>query len=171
MRKLLLDSVVAGLIVSAAAGGVTYPARAEMAICFLQNAAGVISPCPVDAAGNPISSSEPLAITPVAASTALASNQVLSALPATFYGAQVNNADTADKWVFLFNLAAAPSNGALSGGSVPVASWQLGAGRTMSISESPGLKLSVGIVLGCSSTGPFTYTASTQCTFGSGVVQ
>ena len=67
----------------------------------------------------------------------------------------------------LFNLTALPANGAVT----PVAWWQVPAGSTLSVSEAPALTMSTGITVGCSTTGPFTLTASALCTFGAGVVQ
>lgn len=110
--------------------------------------------------------SVPIALTPVTASSALASSQVLKGSAGAFYGAQVNSTSAAE-WVMLFNATVLPSNGAVT----PVAWWQVAANSTLSISEGIGLSLSTGIVLGCSTSGPFTLTASTLCTFGSGVVK
>ena len=108
----------------------------------------------------------PLAVTPVTASTALSSNQVLKASAGTFFGANVNTS-SATKYVMLFNATSLPSNGAVT----PVAFWQVGSPQTLSISEIPGLSMSAGIVLGCSTTGPLTLTATIDCNFGAGAVQ
>lgn len=108
----------------------------------------------------------PSASTPVTATTAVASNYVLKAAPGTFFGAQVNTTSAAE-YVMLFNATALPSNGAV----MWVAVWQVPANSTLSISENPGLTLSTGITLGCSTTGPYTLTASALCGFGAGVVQ
>ena len=110
--------------------------------------------------------STPLAVTPVTATAAAVSNQVLKATSGTFFGAQVNTTSAAE-WVMLFNLTALPSNGAVT----PVAVWQVPVNSTLSISENPGFTMSTGIVLGCSTTGPDTLTASALCKFASGAVQ
>ena len=124
----------------------------------------------VDLLNHPIpgtTTTNPAAITPQTASSALASNAVLKASAGTLYGFQVNNTTTVLEWVMLFNLTALPANGAVT----PVAWWQVPAGSTLSVSEAPALTMSTGITVGCSTTGPFTLTASALCTFGAGVVQ
>jgi hypothetical protein len=108
----------------------------------------------------------PLAITPVTASTTLESSHILKGSAGNFFGVQVNTT-SASEWVMLFNATTAPADGAVA----PVAWWQVNASSTLSISEMPGLALSTGIVLVCSTTGPFTKTASALCTYGAGVVQ
>lgn len=108
----------------------------------------------------------PLILTPVAASTSVESNHVLKGSAGTLYGVQVNTTTSAE-WVMLFNLTALPSNGAVT----PIAFWQVPANSTLSISEDPAFTMSVGITIGCSTTGPFTLTASALCTFAGGQVQ
>ena len=108
----------------------------------------------------------PVAITPVAASSSLESSHILKGSGGNFFGVQVNTT-SASEWVMLFNATTAPSDGAVT----PVAWWQVNASSTLSVSEMPGLALSTGIVIVCSTTGPFTKTASALCTFGAGIVQ
>lgn len=110
--------------------------------------------------------STPLALTPVTASTALESNHVLKGSGGTFYGVQANTT-SAGEWVMLLNATSLPSNGAVT----PIAWWQVPINTTLSISESPAFTMSTGIVIACSTTGPFTLTASALCTFAGGVVQ
>jgi hypothetical protein len=140
--------------------------------CGQQNwTAGKPLPQTVDTHGNGCVTTTPSAIAATGSATGV-SSATLKASAGTFFGAQVNS--TASVWVFLFNATALPSNGAVTWGSASgnvVAAWQIQPGGTYSISENPALLLSAGITLGCSSTGPATFTASTACTFGSGQVQ
>ena len=124
--------------------------------------------------GQAVSSSTPLpvATTPaslayVSSSTSVEVSHVLKASAGTFLGAQANNTSSTAVWVMLFDLASAPANGAVT----PVAWWQVPPNSTQSISESPGIATANGIVLACSSTGPFTLTLVASCTFGSMQVQ
>ena len=123
------------------------------------------SPIPVVPSGGNVTTT-PVAITPVAASSSLESNHILKASGGNFFGVQVNTT-SASEWVMLFNATTLPSNGAVT----PVAWWQVNASSTLSVSETPGLTFGTGVVIGCSTTGPFTLTASALCTFGAGIVQ
>lgn len=107
--------------------------------------------------------------------SAVESSHVMKASPGTVTGFQVNNTNAAARWVFLLNATSAPSNGALVGCANAAPStppcvakfYQIGATSTIGVSWSPGppLFLDAGIVLMCSSTGPFTLTAAADCTF------
>jgi hypothetical protein len=108
----------------------------------------------------------PAALTPVTASTSLSSSQVLKSSAGTFFGAQVNTT-TAAVFVMLFNATSLPSNGAVT----PIGWWQVPANSTASIAEAPAASMGAGITLGCSTTGPFTLTATSTCTFAMGMVQ
>ena len=108
----------------------------------------------------------PTTVTPVTASSALESNHVLKNAAGAFFGVQVNTTSAAE-YVMLFNATSLPSNGAVT----PEAVWQVPANSTLSISENPGLSFATGIVVGCSTTGPLTLTASALCMFGAGAVQ
>jgi hypothetical protein len=126
-------------------------------------------PVPVSSA-NPLPvtgvNAAPASIAPVAASSALESGHVLKASGGTFYGVQVNTT-TSPEWVMLFNQATLPGNGTVT----PALWWQVPANATLSVNEAPGLAYGAGITVACSTTGPFTLTTSTLCTFGGGVVQ
>lgn len=108
----------------------------------------------------------PGSLTAVAASTALESNHVLSASAKTFFGAQINTTSAAE-FVMAFDATSLPSNGAVT----PKLVWQVAANSTLSVGENPGIPFTTGIVLGCSTTGPFTLTASALCMFAAGQVQ
>lgn len=119
-----------------------------------------------DPFGDACTATIPMALTAPATSAALASNAVLKAAAGNFFGAQVNTTSAAE-FVMLFNATALPANGAVT----PVGVWQVPINTTLNIALPVGVSLSTGIVLGCSTTGPFTLTASTLCTFGMGLVQ
>ena len=106
------------------------------------------------------------AATVVVATSAVASNQVLKALPGFFWGAQVNTTSAAE-FVMLFDATALPANGAVT----PVAVWQVPANTTIQLQPPTGVRMFNGITLGCSTTGPYTLTASALCGFSLGVVQ
>lgn len=105
--------------------------------------------------------------------TAVENGHVMKAKPGTVSGFQVNNNNASSRWVMLINAIAVPSDGALTGCTVAqtsgcVAKWyQIGGSNTIGVSWSPGppLQLNVGVVLVCSSTGPFTLTKAADCTF------
>lgn len=106
-------------------------------------------------------------------STAVESGHVMKNKPGTVSGFQVSNTNASARWVMLINATAVPSNGALIGCTFAqtsgcVAKWyQIGASSTIGVSWSPGppLQLGVGVVLVCSSTGPFTLTLAADCAF------
>lgn len=103
-----------------------------------------------------------------------ASNVVLKSTPGIVVGFQVNNTSSSSRWLFLFNGTAAPSNGAIVGCSNTSPSagciskyYQLAGNTGIGVTWSPGpfLRMSFGAVLACSSTGPYTLTLATDCTF------
>lgn len=114
-------------------------------------------------------------IQPQASASALESSHVLkSSGPATVVRFQVNNTTASAMWVMVFDASTAPSAGAVTGcatygSSRPcVAEWyQVPANSTLnaSFSSGPFPQLQTGLVLACSSTGPFTLTYSANCTF------
>lgn len=162
MNKLQILAASAGFALFAGAAqaqGTLPPAQGTASWCW---SGSVWSPCLL----TPSVTTTPLALTPVTASTAVESNHVLKGSAGTFYGVQVNTTSAAE-WVMLFNATTLPANGAVT----PVAVWQVPANTTLSISENPAFTMSTGIVIGCSTTGPFTLTASALCTFAGGSVQ
>ncbi len=100
---------------------------------------------------------------------AAAASLVLKASAGNFYGAQVNTGASA-VWVYLLDVTADPGNGALVGcgtgahaAGCIVRWYQVPANTTFPIGESPPLAMTNGVVLVCSSTGPFTETQSATC--------
>lgn len=96
--------------------------------------------------------------------------------PSTAVDFQVNNTSGAALWVMLFDANSAPTGGgaAVTGcnnasATRPcVAKWyQIGANSTIGVtwSSGPFLSLQTGQVVVCSSTGPFTLTYASNCTF------
>lgn len=103
---------------------------------------------------------------PQAPSTATESNHVFKAGPGWIPEFQVNSG-AVSVWVMLFNAVAAPADGAVT----PVKWYQLPAASTLGASFSPvALQFTTGMTAVCSTTGPFTKTATATCTF-SGEVQ
>lgn len=98
---------------------------------------------------------------PLAASAASASSYVLRALPGGIDFIQFNSGAVAG-WLMLHDLAAAPSNGAVT----PVLVWQVPANSTAFQSFDPPLKMATGGVLTFSTTGPTTQTLSATGWFG-----
>lgn len=97
------------------------------------------------------------------ASSALASSSVLCAAACNAYGFQVNTT-TAAEWVMAFNATSAPADGAVT----PARWWQVPANGTLTVDMTEGgvpIRYGTGWTLVCSSTGPFTKTASALCTF------
>lgn len=126
----------------------------------------------VDQPGAPTTCAQTALPTGITA-TAVESGHVMKAKPGTVSGFQVNNTNAAARWVMLINVIAVPSNGALTGCTVAqtsgcVVKWyQVAGSSTIGVSWSPGppLQLNVGVVLVCSSTGPFTLTLAADCAF------
>ena len=169
-RFLTRAAMVAGLLAVplAAWAAVEYQAAAGGAlgatVAMWLNGAGLAVPASA-LAPMPVTAGAAI-VTPVASSTSLASSAVLKSSAGAFFGVQVNTTSSAE-WVMVFAASALPANGAVT----PVLWWQVPPGTTLSVSENPGLSLTSGIVVACSTTGPFTLTASALCTFGGGVVQ
>lgn len=118
----------------------------------------------------------------VATPTAVESGRVIcSTAPCQVYGGQVNNTNAASRWVMIFDAAAVPADGSVTGclnasATRPcVLKWyQIGANSTIGISEffiNQPLPLKVGLSIACSTTGPFTKTATADCTFSFEVQQ
>lgn len=96
----------------------------------------------------------------VAPSTAAESSRVLCLIPCVLNGFNVNSGASA-VWVMLFDATAAPSDGA---SQTPLKLYQVAANSTLSVGYA-GLRTNTGAVLVCSTTGPFTKTATATCTF------
>ena len=108
----------------------------------------------------------PVPIPPQTPSAAAEATHVFKAAPGILYGFQVNTGGSS-VWVMLFNATTAPADGTVA----PVKWWQVAASSTLGVSFAPiGLQLSTGISVACSTTGPFTKTATSTCEF-SGDVQ
>jgi hypothetical protein len=127
-------------------------------------------------AADPVSIDNRLgAAIPAVVSTGLESNHVLKSSPGSLYDFQVNFGTCASYpcWILIFDQTSLPSNGALSGATAPVKFYQISQNATLAASWAPGppLKLLTGITIGCSTTGPFTLTATAQCTISGEVSQ
>jgi hypothetical protein len=110
--------------------------------------------------------SYPPPMPPQAPSTAAEASHVFKAGPGWLPEFQVNSG-AVSVWVMLFNAVAAPGDGAVT----PVKWYQLPAASTLGVSFTPvALQFTTGITAVCSTTGPFTKTATATCTF-SGEVQ
>jgi hypothetical protein len=94
-------------------------------------------------------------------SASLESNHVLRTGAGNLYGFQANfvTCASAPCWVMVFDATALPSNGTVT----PVKWYQANQNQTIGVRYSPPLKMTTGIVVGCSTTGPFTLTATAQC--------
>lgn len=108
--------------------------------------------------------SDPAAgITP-SVSTALVSNRVLKSGAGNLYGFNAAFATCASYpcWVLLFDATALPADGPAQ---TPIRFYQVGANSTLPVMWAPGppLHFKTGLVIGCSTTGPFTLTATAQC--------
>jgi hypothetical protein len=115
-------------------------------------------------------------IQPQATATAAEGSHVFKSTgQATLVDFQVNSGATA-VWVMVLDAAVAPtgSGAAIAGCTTAttarpcVAKWyQLAINSTLNVTWAPGPfpQLQTGLVLACSSTGPFTITYSTTCTF------
>ena len=104
----------------------------------------------------------PAASTPVT-SAALAANQVVKASAGTLYSFEVQADSTlsgAAWWIMFYNATSAPADGAVTPlKCYAVTSGQPQAGGTFG---AGGIAFSAGIVIGVSTTGCFTKTASTH---------
>lgn len=117
-------------------------------------------------------SDQTVATTPVGrttvASTALASNLVVSATPANLYSFQVMadaTLNAAQWYIMVFNSATLPGDGAVT----PAKCIQMAPGSLGATFAFPSpIIFSTGIVIGVSTTGCFNKTASVHATFISG---
>jgi len=93
-------------------------------------------------------------------SAALASDQVVSVVPASLWSFEVSNASGAAWWILIFDAIAAPTDGA---GQLPVKCYAMPVGTTnFSAAFTMPIQFRTGIVISNSSTGCFTKTASVQ---------
>lgn len=93
-------------------------------------------------------------------SAAAASSHVLRSVAGRVDLIQVNSG-AVPGYVMLHNLAAAPSNGAVT----PALVWQLPANSTLTVGFDPPLQMTVGATLTFSTTGPTTLTLSATAWF------
>lgn len=183
MRKLGLIAALAGAMIAGAAiaaglstgnefstatPGKTVVGFVEMvwnASLGYAQPASFANPLPVAAGASNASTAGLPATSP---SSALSSNWVGCSATCNLYDFQVSTT-TASVWVMAFDATALPSNGAVT----PKKWWQVAANATLGVAWSgePPLNLTNGLVLGCSTTGPFTLTASATCSFSGGVKQ
>lgn len=151
-------------------------ATALLTVAFLQpsHAQQPTSLCQPGAPGGQFESCSTLGRLGGVTSSAVESSHVFKTTAGTVSGFQVNNTNAASRWVMVFSASAAPSNGAKTGCGTTsqtsgcVAKWyQVAGNSTLAVSWSPGppLLLANGIVVACSSTGPFTLTLAADCTF------
>lgn len=103
-----------------------------------------------------------VAPTPVAASQALAANQVIKASAGNLYSFQVSADSTlsaAAWWIMIYNATSAPIDGAVT----PLKCYAMPAGATSYSAAFPmPIYLSTGITIGVSTNGCFTKAASTH---------
>lgn len=100
---------------------------------------------------------------------------ICASAPCQTYGGQVNNTSAASLWVMMFDASSVPANGTVTGCLNGAASrpcilkwYQMGANSTIGISElytTQPYPVLAGLSLVCSSTGPFTLTATSTCVF------
>lgn len=152
------------------AGAQTLPANATVvSSCGAATyTAGTDAPTLQDTSGNSCTVAAPQsgaanALTPISPSGTLESNHVVCAAACNAYGFQVNTT-TAAEWVMLFNATTAPVDGAVT----PARWYQVPANGTLIVDMTDGgipIRFTTGWTLVCSTTGPFTKTASALCTF------
>jgi hypothetical protein len=120
----------------------------------------------------------------IATTTAVETSHIVcSTVPCEVFGGQVNNTNAAARWVMLLDAAAVPTAGgaavvgcANAAAARPcVLKWyQIGANSTIGLAAffiGQPLPFKSGFVAICSSTGPFTYTAASDCAFSFEVQQ
>lgn len=97
-------------------------------------------------------------------SSAAESSHVMCAGSCAVASIQVNSGASA-VWVMAFDATSAPADGTVA----PVKWWQLGATSTLNWAWPNPLKMNSGLVLVCSTSGPFTKTASSTCEFSADI--
>lgn len=115
-----------------------------------------------DSSGHLITATSGSAAVSPTSTAALAANLVVSAAPSTLHSFNVSADSTlsgAAWWVMIYNLTAAPADGAVT----PTKCYALPSGSTgISGAFVAPITMSTGIVIGVSTTGCFTKTASTH---------
>jgi len=108
---------------------------------------------------------QPAAFPPLAGGTANQSSRVLRALPGGVDYVVVNTGAVAG-WLLLYDLAAAPVDGAVT----PFHAAQVPANSTYSVGFNPPALMATGCVAAFSTTGPTTQTLSATAWFGGRIV-
>ena len=120
----------------------------------------IYAPC---TPSNPMPTASSPAATAVAptVSSSLESGHVLKASAGSLFGLQVNfvACSVYPCWVMLFDSASLPSNGAVT----PKKWYQVSQNSQIADEFIPPLSMTTGATVGCSTTGPFTLTATSQC--------
>jgi hypothetical protein len=119
-------------------------------------------------------------VQPQTTASAVESSHVFKTSGGTVNGFQVNNTSGAAVWVMVFDASTAPTGGgaAVTGCTTTSASrpcvlkwYYVGATSTIGVSwaSGPFIQSQTGIIIACSSTGPFTLTYSVSCAFSAEV--
>lgn len=131
-----------------------FPARMSFFVLALSAILGICSR--VADAQAPIGYGKP--------STALESSHIFKTAQGILVDFQVNIQTCASSpcWVLLIDASTVPADGTVT----PAKWWQVSANTTLGVSFALNpLLLTSGIILVCSTTGPFTKTATAQCLF------
>jgi hypothetical protein len=113
-------------------------------------------------------------IVPLGMASAVEGSRILKATAGTLAGFSANNTNAAARWILLFDSATVPSDGAVTGCTnaqstrpCVARSYQIPANNTIGVTWAPGPfpRFLAGITLVCSTTGPFTKTVTSDCTF------
>ncbi len=107
-------------------------------------------------------------VAPVCVSTAAEGSHVCKTFAGNLFEFQATNTNASARWILVYDAVVAPGDGA----STPKRFYEIGGNSTLGVSwgGGPPLAFTTGIVLVCSTTGPFTKTATADCVF-SGTVQ
>lgn len=113
-----------------------------------------------------------------ATQTAVESSHIFCTSTCQIYGGSANNTNAAARWIMLFDSATVPGDGAVTGCLNAAATrpcilkwYQIGASSSIGVADflmfnaASRIPVSKGFVAVCSSTGPFTKTATADCTF------
>lgn len=110
--------------------------------------------------------------------SAVEASHIFCASTCNIYGGQINNTNAASRWIMLFDSSTVPADGAVTGCTTAVTArpcilkwYQIGASSTLGVADflmfqsASRIPVKQGFVAVCSSTGPFTKTATADCTF------
>jgi hypothetical protein len=97
-------------------------------------------------------------------SSAAEASHVICAGSCALTSLQVNSGASA-VWVMAFDATSAPADGTVA----PIKWWQLATATTLNVAWPNPVKLNSGLVLVCSTTGPFSKTASSTCEFSADI--